>query len=132
MIRLFFILFVATGLLTACDNSKDIEDLRKQLEEATSPEARAKALKELIAEHKRLIEEEVKKQKELSSQLEKTKNKEECDKLLKQYQDSEKKVKALLTEYAIVEIWDIPNLGDTCTEAGYKNVYYEESFRIKN
>ena len=127
MIRLFFILFVATGLLTACDNSKDIEDLRKQLEEATSPEARAKAIKELIAEQKRLIEEEVKKRGELYSQLEKTKNKEECDKLLKQYQDSGKKIKTLVTEYAIGELWDLPNLGDTCTEAGYRNLYSEGS-----
>ena len=123
MIRLLFILLFATGLLTACDIGglqNEIADLRQQLEEATAPEAIAKLQKELIAKQKKLLKEESEKQEGLFTAIEKTENKEDCDKLMEQIQDSQNRIEMLATEYAVGVAFHRGGIG-TCTETGYND-----------
>lgn len=126
MKKTLFLIFFSLGLLQACESERvsdleqQVQDLKDKLAKATDPETINKLQREIITKQREHIQKKVEEKSKLFKQIEKTENKEDCEKIIAQIQGLEKEIKDLISEYHIGYSRGVRQIG-FCGENGYDN-----------
>ena len=122
--RFLFVLTFTFWGLTACDDKKvsnleqQVQGFKEQLEQGADTRTAGQLKKEDIAKQRAHIREKEVEESKLFAELEKTTNKEECEKIKTKIKELRKEVEKLISEYQMAGAWRMKKIAG-CGKTGY-------------